>query len=348
MAVDAGDRLIFLISQPRAGSTLLQKMLGAHPDVHTTSEPWVALHPLFALRQEGASADYSHALAHGALGHFLGELPGGEDVYVEGVRLMLSHLYGTALRTSGKVVFLDKTPRYYFIVPELRRVFPAARFVFLVRNPLAVLSSMLEAWVGPPYFADRYGLRLDLAHDLLTAPDLLAAARDACGPRDACVSYEQLVQEPDSELRRVCDRLGLEFAAAMIDYGTVPATQGRWAYGDQARVDSETRPVAERADRWATRLRDTPGWLALAQSYLHALGPDLVGRLGYDYAALAATIGLQDGAVPPALLEAAVLTPVYGESCDYLAQSARFSRLLERLATGRAGARDADSVVRPA
>lgn len=40
-----GENLIFLISQPRAGSTMLQKVLGSHPEIHTVSEPWVALPP---------------------------------------------------------------------------------------------------------------------------------------------------------------------------------------------------------------------------------------------------------------------------------------------------------------
>lgn len=332
MANDAGDRLIFLISQPRAGSTLLQQMLGAHSDVHTTPEPWVALHPLFALREDGASADYSHALATGAVRHFLGQLPGGEETYLEAVGLMLSHLYGAALRDSGKARFLDKTPRYYFIVPELRRVFPAARFVFLLRNPLAVLSSILETWVGPPYFADRYGLRTDLLHDLLTAPDLIATACAAAGPRDACVSYEALVQRPVEEIRRLCGQLDLEFEATMVEYGARPQTHAEGAYGDQGVVVAETRPIADRIDRWTRVLRDTPGWQGLAQSYLHALGPDLVSRLGYDYAGLARIVGLGDDAEPVSLLEAAVVTPLYGESCDYLAQTARFGRLLERLA----------------
>jgi hypothetical protein len=47
-----GKNLIFLISQPRAGSTLTQAILGSHRDIYTLSEPWLMLHPIYALRPE--------------------------------------------------------------------------------------------------------------------------------------------------------------------------------------------------------------------------------------------------------------------------------------------------------
>jgi len=55
-------------------------------------------------------------------------------------------LYNRALEVAGKRFFLDKTPRYYFIIPELKNVFPEAKFIILLRNPLAVLSSILNTW----------------------------------------------------------------------------------------------------------------------------------------------------------------------------------------------------------
>lgn len=57
---------MFLISQPRAGSTLLQRILGSHPDIHTVSEPWLMLQPLYALRPDGYRAEYNEHLARNA------------------------------------------------------------------------------------------------------------------------------------------------------------------------------------------------------------------------------------------------------------------------------------------
>jgi len=128
-------RLIFVISQPRSGSTLLQKVLGSHSTIHTLSEPWVALQPLFGLRESGIAADYSATLARIGVQDFLGALPEGDAAYWEAVRLMLGHLYRRALEPSGKRFFLDKTPRYTMILPELRRVFSGSALHFPPEEP---------------------------------------------------------------------------------------------------------------------------------------------------------------------------------------------------------------------
>lgn len=287
----AGQNLIFLISQPRAGSTLLQRMLGAHPDVHTTSEPWIALHPVMALRDGGMSAVYDHGLARSATLDFLSGLPHGEATYVDAVRQMLLVLYDAALDSSGKRVFLDKTPRYYFIVSELARIFPGARFVLLIRNPLAVLSSILETWVRTPSASGLNGFW----HDLLTAPRHLVDGAVALGGAATVVRYESLVRTPDVEMRRLCDRLGIAFLPEMVEYGS-DADAARWALGDQGLVYDERWPVGGRVDRWSEVLRRFPNWHALGHVYLECLGASLCHRLGYETTALAAALGEIDDA----------------------------------------------------
>ncbi len=324
--MSTGANLMFLISQPRAGSTLLQKILGAHPDIHTVSEPWVALHPLFALRDKGISAFYSHTLSREATRDFV-----SESVYIEGVRLLLNHLYDSVLGPSGKSIFLDKTPRYYFIVPELRRVFPDARFVFLIRNPLAVLSSILETWVDPPLPGRRTALRLDLLHDLLTAPEVLAQARAAAGPNSTLVHYERLVESPASELERLCSALRLPFVPNMVAYGTAADAGKRWAFGDQKTVYAETCPISARIDRWRQTLRSNPTWNEMAHAYLFALGPSLISRMGYNLAELeAGLLPAENPSEPPALLGNAIVTPTYGENSGIASQISHFQELLRR------------------
>jgi hypothetical protein len=81
---------------------MLQKILGAHPEIHTVSEPWIALHPLFALRDEGFSAQFDPAVAKVAVMDFLRNFPDGDEAYCEGLRRMLGYLYGRALDQAGK------------------------------------------------------------------------------------------------------------------------------------------------------------------------------------------------------------------------------------------------------
>ena len=89
MSSDFTDRhLIFIVSQPRAGSTLLQSLLAGCEGVHTTAEPWLMLHPLYARRETGHTADYDATLAARALDDFLGQLKEGAAAYDAAVRAM--------------------------------------------------------------------------------------------------------------------------------------------------------------------------------------------------------------------------------------------------------------------
>ena len=276
-----GENLIFLISQPRAGSTLLQKILGGHPKILTLSEPWIALHPAFALRPTGLTTDFDAGLARVAVQEFLCRLPEGEETYWQAVREMLNGLYSKALSGSGKDIFLDKTPRYYFIIPELRRIFPRAHFIFLLRNPLAVFSSILNTWIKTENVQSLRHSR----HDLVTAPRLLVEGIRSVGQDGIVIRYEDLASNPEGVMRQLCGSLGIPFHPDMIDYGARP--QGdRWRYGDQGTVYREKRPIAEHAVQWISDLKRSTKWTAWARSYLEGLGPDLIQQLGYDYAQL--------------------------------------------------------------
>jgi hypothetical protein len=189
---------------------------------------------------------------------------------------MGTFLYDRALASSGKRYFLDKTPRYYLILSDLHEIFPQARCVLLLRNPLAVLVSILRFFVQEHWsrFA-RYRI------DLMEAPRLLDEARGL--PRDWVmeVRYEELVQDPEEQIRRLSRNLELEYVPTMVDHGCAP---GQWPFGDP-RAFSLGRPVPDYADAWVAALRDAQVW-RLAHEYLERLGPELFMRLGYDYDAL--------------------------------------------------------------
>ena len=138
-------RQCFIISQPRAGSTLLQRLLGTHPQVQTIGEPWLAIPFVYALREKGVSSEYIHVSLAQGFGEFVSKLPGGRADYFREVRAMLERLQ-QKISAPGKTCFLDKTPRYHLILDELAQIFPDAKFIVLWRNPLAIVASILNTW----------------------------------------------------------------------------------------------------------------------------------------------------------------------------------------------------------
>ena len=77
--MDHSPQLLFLISPPRSGSTMLQRMLASHSQIHTHPEPHL-LTPLHYLGYYATvdAAPYDHVNAARALREFTEELPGGE------------------------------------------------------------------------------------------------------------------------------------------------------------------------------------------------------------------------------------------------------------------------------
>ena len=278
---ETGENLIFLICQPRSGSTLLQYMLAGHPRIHTLPEPWFMLHLLYGDRSEGLAAEYDAGTAHQALLSYLSGTKGGRRLYIESVRAAALILYKAALRETGKDLFLDKTPRYYLIVEDLREMFPKARFIFLVRNPLAVLASILQ-----PFRGDWTALRrLDRMHDLVTAPRNIMRAANS-GGRLSVVRYESLVTNADATVSRVLEQLDIEKTPGLATYTSLESE-----LGDTKSVRTHSRPMTEYVDRWKQELSSAEK-RDVAHSYLGELGEELLEWLGYPYRDLSDQLGV--------------------------------------------------------
>lgn len=275
-----GENLIFLISQPRAGSTLLQRILGGHPEIHTVSEPWIMLHPLYALRRHGLRAEYNQYLYQVGLQEFLaneGSYKETESLYIEGIRRMCGYFYSQKLSDTGKRFFLDKTPRYYLIIPELYRTFPKAKYIILIRNPLAVLTSMIKSWTeGDWFWFSDTGIRLDL----MEAPKLLLQGVHVLNDSGIVVHYEKLVTSPEASVKNIMDFLGVHYSSQLINYGV--HNLSHWKHGDQDNVYDQIAPVPDNAQKWQRHINGPQTW-RLLNEYLNTLGKELIREMGYSY-----------------------------------------------------------------
>jgi hypothetical protein len=270
-----GENFIFLISQPRSGSTLLQVLLSGNSEIATTSEPWIALHPIFALHDGVIDPQYGANLARQALLDFLKESGVGIDFYKEQISSLLLALYNQAIRYQGKRFFLDKTPRYYYIIDELHELFPEAKFIILFRNPLAVLSSVLNSWVK-----DDYSLLLNHFDDLMIAPHKLVKFINTNPTKCIKVQYEELALKTEIIMNEICQFLGIQYSENMIEYAG--RLNANWKFGDKIGIRSATRPIIKSVDKWRDGFKE-PQDKQLASSYLESLGEQVIREMGYDY-----------------------------------------------------------------
>jgi len=110
----------------------------------------------------------------------------------------------------GKPRWGDKTPYYVRKMKIVHKVLPEARFVHLVRDGRAVALSIKDLWFGPDTFeecAQWWVERLDEARE--KAKGL---------PHYIEVRYEDLVHEPEPNLRRICEFIEIPFDERMVRY----------------------------------------------------------------------------------------------------------------------------------
>jgi len=254
---------------------MLQRILGAHSQIYTHSEPWIMLHPIYAMNTGEISAAYDSGLAGEALKEFISILPSGVNDYISGIRRMYSYLYSRALEDTGKQFFLDKTPRYYFIIPQLYRIFPEAHFIILLRNPVGVLSSIMNSWVKENYYK-----LFKYRYDLIYAPHLILNGIGELKGRSVIAYYENIVSDPYNEIEAICRKVGVEYEPEMIDYGT--KNMPMWKYGDARNVYDKTRPSEKKKKKWREKLNNAQIW-RFAKDYVQNLGRDTVEEMGYSY-----------------------------------------------------------------
>jgi len=266
------EQIIFLISQPRSGSTMLQAILGSHPDIHTCTEPWIALPFVYALKEEGAEFDFDGRLAEHGIKAFFKESGVDEEFYHSALNSFLTSLYHKALSNTGKRIFLDKTPRYYEITSDLIKIFPNAKFIILYRHPLAVLHSILKTWVNGEIDKLYYHSR-----DLLVAPVKLRNFVSRHEKEICVVKYEDLVSSPQREIKKICNYLQIEYLGEIVNY----KSNVEWYFGDKNYKD-KSAPDEESIDTWKNNLENKLH-VNLSYYYLRELGENLVDSLGYDF-----------------------------------------------------------------
>lgn len=233
---DAPSPFLFVVGCPRSGTTLLQRMLDAHPelavanDTHFISRAVRVVAPALA-RGDDAPIDAAteRALIDWSIGYRRFGRLGLSDEAIEHARRaesfveFVAEIYRALAARHGKRWGGEKTPDYVRSLPLLRRLFPRTPIVHIVRDGREVALSLLD-WAEVGKGPGRFALWRDepLATAALWWRWQVASGRRAAAnlPADAVheLRYARLVAEPRAELERLAAFLGLGEVDAMLAF----------------------------------------------------------------------------------------------------------------------------------
>ena len=219
---------VFVLSPPRSGSTLLRVMLAgnrrlfAPPEMdllsfntlrerkefYQSAGLWMWLEVVPQVLMEVYDCDLEEAKKI-------------EEAYL--LQNLSTHdFYHRLQEEIGDRLLVDKTPSYSIdrnILERAEETFDRPLYIHLTRHPYATIYSFVEARLDEHFFKFKHPFtRRQLAELvwLVSHQNILAFLADVPDSRQLRVRYEDLVQEPEREMRRIADFLGVPFEEGMI------------------------------------------------------------------------------------------------------------------------------------
>ena len=278
LVANTQERVIFLISMPRSGSTLLQRILEQSDQVNTLGEPWLMLPLLSGYSEELVDTKYGQHLNVMALNDFT-ENTNNKNVIRDAQQVYADSVYSSVLRESDKRYFLDKTPRYIHIADQLKEIYPNAKFIVLLRNPAAIISSYAHTWFGGSFsklVEDRY-----CKYDFEKGFESLSNFAESGFKNMHVLRYEELVSQPEKMLPQLFKYLKMPFNASYINYNQKQNSIKKFKFGDPKTVYSKNSPDAGHAEKWIKDIKDTKGEDGFV-NVLNLVPENIITKLGYS------------------------------------------------------------------
>ena len=299
LPTEDGDRppAPFIVGVNRSGTTLLRLMLDAHPLMAVPPETHFVPELIRRSRRDAPAERLRRTITRHPRWPDFGldrqrfrfRLRAIEELDATTILRTFYELYADR---EGKPRWGDKTPRYMRAMPRIEKALPEARFIHLIRDGRDVALSQARR-----HLHDK-PVPIEVAAKRWSKRITTARRQGADVGHYMEVRYEDLVAEPEAELRKVCEFIDLPFSPVMLNYHKRATRRLHELDRD---LDSPGRPLrraseriaghamttqppdASRLGRWATEMSETD-----VAAFEGAAG-ELLAELGYEIAGAAPT-----------------------------------------------------------
>jgi omega-hydroxy-beta-dihydromenaquinone-9 sulfotransferase len=177
--------------------------------------------------------------------------------------LVFTEFMKREVELNGKSIVCEKTPQNVFYLNEIFELYPNACVINMVRDPRAILLSQKNKWnrrkLGASYMTRKEALRLRINYHPVTLSKLWNAAIHAAkkseqDKRMISVRFEDLLEQPESTIRKICQHIGVDFDSNMLNI-----TQ------ESSSIEQDSKEIGfkkERASNWKKGgLNTTEKWI---------------------------------------------------------------------------------------
>jgi tetratricopeptide (TPR) repeat protein len=196
---------IFIVGLPRTGSTLLERMLGSHSDVFAAGELQNFAIELVKLAKSTFAGEQLHKLSLV-----------NKSTQLDFSALGANYLESTRPRTGNTRFFIDKMPLNFLYTGLIRLALPNARIIHLTRHPMDACYAIYKTPFDQAY-PYSYDLQ-DLGRYYIAYRQLMDHWHAVLPGAVLDVAYEDLVNDPERELRHVLEFCKLDWQPACLNF----------------------------------------------------------------------------------------------------------------------------------
>lgn len=209
MQNNKGKQLIFVGGSPRSGTTLVQSILDSHPNIAGGPE-FDRIPDIIEIRNK-----LYHSIDIGRIDVFC-----SHDEVDQYICNLIENLLIPFANKQNKNLVSEKTPSNILVFSDLLRICPEAKFIFVIRDPRAIITSMLE--VGKKAKAKKVETPLFTQN----TTDAIAYVTQCFNEgfkalnnnpdKVLLVIYEKLVGNPETETKKICEFLKIDWHDSML------------------------------------------------------------------------------------------------------------------------------------
>lgn len=195
---------IFVLGMPRSGTTLTEQILASHSEVRGGGE-------LINIMRAGKEL--------GKIWESRGKhAPGSDEMVAQDLKIVASHYADmTSHLWRRHPHFTDKMPMNYLYIGVIHLLFPKAKIIYCRRNPIANCLSCYQILFGANNLLFSYDLT-ELGQVYKIHERIMAHWQKVLPGQILEMEYEDLVQHPEANIKRMLKYCELEFEPACLDF----------------------------------------------------------------------------------------------------------------------------------